>query len=284
MKKFITGKILEKAVLDIIGEAKKSLLIVSPYIKLDEKFENHFDIHINCPNVHILLVFGKNKNNVNKSMSKYDLDYFKKFTNISIIYVSNLHAKYYGNETNGLITSINLYDYSFKNNIEYGVYSKNNLFQKFLSSTDDLAWQTSIEIAQKGEVIFIKRPVYQNKLWFSILGKNYIKSDVLCDYTEEFYYKNSPNYKVKNKLNDFPYEIDLGSKKDTIPIKNTFEIPKNGYCIRTGKSIPFNPDKPYSYYAYSTWATFNNPDYKENYCHLTGKESNGETSMRKPIL
>lgn len=284
MTKFITGKNLEDAVYEIIWEAEKSLLIVSPYIKLDNYFKKLFDNHLNNPNLHILIVFGKNENEVSKSISKSDFDYFKKFPNISIVYVSNLHAKYYGNEKKGVITSINLYDYSFKNNIEYGVYSEINILKKFTSNTDDLAWEKSYEIAEKGESIFIKRPVFQNKLWFSILGKNYIKSDVLCDYTEDFYYKNSSNYKGKNKLNDFPYEIDLSSKKDTIPIKKSFENPKNGYCIRTGKSIPFNPEKPLSYYAYSTWATFNNPDYEENYCHLTGRESFGKTSMRNPIL
>ena len=284
MTKFITGKNLENAVFDIIGKAKKILLIVSPYIKLDKNFENHFDIHFNCPNVHILLVFGKNENNLNRSMSKFDLDYFKKFTNISIIYVSNLHAKYYGNEKNGLITSINLYDYSFKNNIEYGVFSSNNLLQKFLSKTDDLAWQTSIEIAQKGEAIFIKRPVYQNKFWFSPFGRNYVKSDVLFDITEGFYSANHKTILERKKLNDFPDKLNLNENKYDFFKEKMSGHTKYGYCIRTGKSIPFNLDKPFSYQAYSTWSAFNNPDYKENYCHLTGKESNGKTSMRRPIL
>lgn len=39
-----------------------------------------------------------------------------------------------------------------------------------------------------------------------------------------------------------------------------------------------------SYNAYLTWAAFENYDYKENYCHKTGEESHGRTSMRNPIL
>ena len=36
MNKFITGENLENAVYEIIWEAKKNLLIVSPFIKLDK--------------------------------------------------------------------------------------------------------------------------------------------------------------------------------------------------------------------------------------------------------
>ena len=58
-----------------------------------------------------------------------DFDYFKEFKNISIVYVPTLHAKYYANESKGVITSLNLYDYSFKNNIEFGVVSERSLLK-----------------------------------------------------------------------------------------------------------------------------------------------------------
>ena len=128
MSKFITGKDLEDTVYDIIWEAKETLLIVSPFVKLDDYFKELFDKHKNEPNLHLIVVFGKNENAVRKSLSKDDFDYFKKFLNISIIYVPNLHAKYFGNEQKGVITSINLYDYSFKNNIELSYISSILIF------------------------------------------------------------------------------------------------------------------------------------------------------------
>ena len=73
----------------------------------------------------------------------------------------------------------------------------------------------------------------------------------------------------------------------TIPNENnhlTEEKPKKGYCIRTREEINFNPERPLSYYAYLTWRQFENYDYPENYCHKTGKPSNGKTSMANPIL
>lgn len=39
MAKFITGEELEKAIYDIIWDAERDLLIVSPFIKLDDYFK-----------------------------------------------------------------------------------------------------------------------------------------------------------------------------------------------------------------------------------------------------
>lgn len=86
-------------------------MIVS-HIKLDGFFKELIEKHKNNPKVHLLFFFGKNENDAKKSMSKNDFYFFTKFLNVSIIYVPNLHAKYYGNEKKGVNTSINFYDYS----------------------------------------------------------------------------------------------------------------------------------------------------------------------------
>jgi hypothetical protein len=57
-----------------------------------------------------------------------------------------------------------------------------------------------------------------------------------------------------------------------------------GYCIRTGVQIPFNPSRPFCLPAYNEWSQYSNVDYRETFCHKTGKRSNGKTSMRNPIL
>ena len=280
MAKFITGKELEKAVYDIIWEAGKTLLIVSPFIKLGDYFKQLFDKHVNNPKLHIIVVFGKNEGAVSKSMSKSDFDYFKKFINISVIYVPNLHAKYYGNETKGVITSINLYDYSFINNIEFGVYSEVNLVNSFTSNSDHDAFDQSIQIAEANEAVFIKRPVYEIKF----IGKNYVKSDVLFDITDKFYSGFSKKPTANKKFSDFPEFVELGSAPTERPPREDFEKPVTGFCIRTGEKIPFNPKQPYSVQAYKSWAFYGNRDFPENFCHKTGVPSNKRTSMNHPIL
>jgi hypothetical protein len=219
MAKFITGEQLEEAVYDTIWNAKETLLIVSPYIKLDDYFKRLFDNHANNPKIHLLIVFGKNEKEIRRSLSKADIDYFKKFLNVSIVYASNLHAKYYGNEKQGIITSINLYDYSFKNNIEFGVFSEVNFLNRFSTSTDVEAWQTCCKIAEENEVIFVKRPVFEKKM---LLGKNYIKSDVLHDTTEKIYsmFNNRNRDFTKKSIVDFPEELSLGSESKVRPTRN----------------------------------------------------------------
>ena len=283
MAKFISGEELEKVIYDIIWDAKKTLLIVSPFIKLDDYFKRLFDNHANNPSLHLIIVFGKNEGSPSKSLSKIDFEYFKKFLNISIIYVPNLHAKYYGNLTKGVISSINLYDYSFKNNIEFGVYSKVNMLNKLITTEDQKAWNTCIQIAENNEAVFIKRPVYEKKL---IIMKNYIKSDVLHDITENMYNLFNPNAKsqVIKRINDFPKSLELGSKPSERPNREKFEKPNKGFCIRTGVQIPFNPNRPLSEEAYKVWAKYCEVDFPENYCHKTGRPSNGKTSFNHPIL
>jgi len=60
---------------------------------------------------------------------------------------------------------------------------------------------------------------------------------------------------------------------------------QNGYCIRTGNEIPFNVEKPLSYEAYKSWNKSGaDPDSEEKFCHFSGEQSNGQTTVSKPIL
>jgi len=284
MSKFLTGKELEEAIYNIIWETEQQLVIVSPFIKLDDYFKELFDKHQNNPKIHLVVVFGKNEKEVKRSLSKADFDYFKKFLNISIIYVSNLHAKYYGNEKKGVITSINLYDYSFINNIEFGVYSEQSILDRFKPSADNDAWNQCMEIAHQNEVVFIKRPVYQTKKLIVNIGKNYIKSDVLFDSTDKFYGYNKNVVTTGKKLDDFPEELELGSGAKERPDRFNEEVITTGFCIRSGVEIPYNPKQPMCKAAWKIWNEYGNADFPEKYCHKTGKKSNGKTSMNRPIL
>ncbi|SIS54323.1 PLD-like domain-containing protein [Zobellia uliginosa] len=181
MAKFITGKQLTDEVYEIIHKAKKQLLIVSPYIKLDDYFKKAlFENHKKNSELHIIIAFGKNKKNPQRSLQKEDLDYFKDFPNVSIVFIPNLHAKYYANEKKGIITSINLYDYSFKNNVEFGVISETSLLGG--SAIDKEAWQETMKILGENSTAFIRRPTYKKKF---LIAKDYVGSETLLDLTEE---------------------------------------------------------------------------------------------------
>lgn len=273
-------------------------MIVSPYIKLDEHFRNLFKEHHHKPKLHITLMFGKNEGRIEKSFNKADFEFFLQFPNISIIYVPNLHAKYYANDLMGVVTSINLYDYSFVNNIEFGVLYEYKIVSLTNSSDDDV-WEKCQEIANENEVIFVKRPIVQKG--FLGMSKSYMSSKVLLDRTEELYSgKQLP--KGKHKLKDFEDELNAATGYSERPTRQEVDKKKGsisytadkqpisekpfepGYCIRTGVKITYNPDRPLSYQAFKSWSKFSDEKYAEKFCHYSGEPSNGETSVKRPIL
>lgn len=323
MAEFLTGKNLNEFIYDVIWKAEDRLLIVSPFIKLDDYFKKIFENHKHNHKLEIIIVFGKNEVAPNKSFREVDFEFFKQFKNVAIVYCSNLHAKYYGNEKGGVITSINLYDKSFENNVEFGVAYTVDFLDQFQKSVDTQAWEYSHELISNSPLVYLKRPVYEKGLLTALTGeRKYIDTEVLFDATKEI----SQGYKweksTKHYLKDFPEFVDMDNRKKERPAKpepqeqkqnedNEIKkwLPKTdqsypkaekkpfkqnytpynqnnqtGYCIRTGVEIPFDLKKPMSYNAYRTWAEFENPDYPENFCHKTGKPSNGKTSMRRPIL
>jgi hypothetical protein len=284
MSKFLTGSDLEDAITSIIWDAKEVLLIMCPFIKLDDYFIKLFNNHENNDKLRIIIVFGKNQQDISKSLSLTDYNFFKKFKNITIVYVPNLHAKYYGNEKKGMITSINMYDHSFKNNIEFGVYSEASFLNLGLNKTTDMeAWETCWDIIEKNEVIFAKRPVYQKNFLSSITGKKYIESRVLYDVTDNIY---SSKREVK-LYDDFPLEIDLNSKENKKPSR--LEVEKESlklvekpeaFCIRCSVSIFRNPYYPYCSNCYKAWNRYSKDEYQlERYCHICGNQHNSKKAQ-----
>lgn len=290
MSTFLSGKELEEKLTDIIWNAKKYVAVISPYIKLDDFVKKIFDKVKANHDVHLILVFGKNEGYKQKSLSKEDFNYFKDFKNISILYNKNLHAKYYCNEKEGLITSLNLYDYSMINNIEFGVSFSDSILNptdKLFKQSDDF---TNEIIFDKCEVVFAKEPLYSDSLFG--LKKTYESSEILFDISEDFF--NGKKYEVKylQEINDMEFEMDVEDPFNEKPTReslkkiNTEKGAKKimGFCIRTGIEIPYNPDRPFCFNAYKEWNKYGKADYPEKFCHKTGKKSDGKTSLSNPIL
>jgi hypothetical protein len=131
----------------------------------------------------------------------------------------------------------------------------------------------------------------------TLLGKKYVKSSVLHDITDRFYSGATAMTNPANKktLSSFPEALDFNRDSSSRPAREDFEtIPKKpsskhnskqgGYCIRTGVPIPFNVEKPLSYPAFKKWNEFGDADFPEHFCHFSGEPSNGNTSVKKPIL
>ena len=316
MAEFFTGTALDEKLTDIIWEAKKELIILSPFIRLDDYCKSIFKKLKNNPELEIIIVFGKNEGETQRSLTPADLELFKEFSNITIIYCSNLHAKYYANESEALLTSLNLLGKSMTGNVEYGISFQNskiiNLDKLYV---DSLNYTNGVIL--DNPVVFMKRAIFKKTNLG--LSKKYVESKVLYDMTDALYRNSHFEKKYYKEFDLELLESDIKpSREEYIP--ESENIPKNksyrtnkfvetdsfgeeiqqkkysnsryngnqnddeGYCIRTGQQIPFDPRRPFSYEAYQTWAIFENWNYKENYCHRTGRESNGRTSMSNPVL
>jgi len=279
MARFVTGNELNNELGKILERADDQLIIISPYIKLHDRYKSFLKTKINNPYLKIIVVFGKNEGDISKSMSKDEFEFFKQFPNVDIKYEKRLHAKFYANENTALITSMNLYNYSQDTNIESGILTKATLLGSLrISIKDDMVGQDALDyfftVIEQSELIFEKVPEFE-KANFG-LTKRYSKSVIKTDESEAFFankkYKKTYKKIVKKKKIE---QNKVASKKVD---------KKTGYCIRTGKEIPFNIEKPMSYEAFKMWNKYKDADYQEKYCHFSGEKSNGNTSVNKPIL
>jgi len=283
---FLTGKQLADEIYDTIFYTEKYLLILSPFIQLDDYFKNEvFKTHLNNSQVHIILGFGKNENNVNKSFKRKDIEFFTEFPNITIVYLPNLHAKYYGNEKKGIVTSMNLIDYSFLNNIEFGVLSERKVLgsNTFFDTSQNKCFNI---IENEGYTIFVKRPKYKKKRLF---GKDYVGSEVELDIINDikrgrnieqinfsdFRNEKYVNFALKEERTEREAK-EINSKKKKEFNKNK----KNGHCIRCNIDIQLDLDKPLCRECYQIWYNFEDPYYPENYCISCGDKK--DTNFSKP--
>jgi len=88
--------------------------------------------------------------------------------------------------------------------------------------------------------------------------------------------------------------IDMNNQEDKVLFENTIEEvdtiiedcekAKIGYCIKKGTLIPYNEEKPFSYDACKEGYSSFDKNVGQKYCHFSGEESNGETSLANPVL
>jgi phosphatidylserine/phosphatidylglycerophosphate/cardiolipin synthase-like enzyme len=220
MAEFLTTNGVSSQIEHIIMNAKKELTLVSPFLQLSKTFfERLKDANEN--NVTIRIIYGKDELKPNEKNSLATLSH------VELYYFDNLHAKCYFNEEQMVITSMNMYEFSEKNNREMGVLvdriKDQELFERASNETKSIIRSSErINLAKQTRSLFAKKNPPENK------------------------------------------------KTQTT----------RGYCIRCQERIDYNPEKPYCWDCYTSWAAFENPDYTETACHRCGEFE--KTSMRIP--
>jgi len=276
MARFLKGNELNSEIEKLFENAENQIILISPYIKLHDRYCSTLLTKLQDPNLEIIVLFGKNEDDLSKSMKQKDFNFFKQFPNIEILHEKRLHAKYYSNERKAIITSMNLYGYSQNNNIEVGILMETSFKGQFTGDNDIDAksWEYFSTVLEQAELLFKKEPLFEKKNILS--SRKYVKSEIIIDKLSDFFNNKKYEKVYKKKKTIQQPKIKEETKKQTEK--------ESGFCIRTGKEIPFNIEKPLSYEAFKMWNKYKDANFPEKYCHFSGELSNGKTSVNKPIL
>ncbi len=250
MAKFLNRFQSTDALKSIILEAERQLILISPYIKLNMDLKKALNTHLNKPQLELIVVYGKNEEDNRKSISDDDYRYFQTFSNVSISYHKRLHAKMYANDEQCLITSMNLHNYSLKENIETGILTEFKIL--------DIASNLLSLVAPK----FFNDPLDTQAM----------------DFVDYIVGKSVAQFERKGKKETSVFGLFNSYSEGEISIDKS----RTGYCIKTKETIPFNPVRPYGRKAFDIWVNQgSNKNFLEKYCHKCGKEN--KSCVLKPI-
>lgn len=150
MAEFLTTNGTSYNIENIIIGAKSKLILVSPYLQISKTFYERLKDASN-KGVQIKIIYGKDELKPNERNSLAELK------NVQLFFFENLHAKCYFNENTMVITSMNMYEFSEKNNREMGVLidkvKDKELFDKAVAET--------LSIVQSAEEIPLRKATRQ---------------------------------------------------------------------------------------------------------------------------
>jgi phosphatidylserine/phosphatidylglycerophosphate/cardiolipin synthase-like enzyme len=115
MAKFVNGSGVLSVLTDIITNAERKLLLISPYLNIPVQTKNYLK-STDKKGIPITIIYR-----TNEKITNPDLYFLKNLKNLTLGHCENLHSKCYINENEGLITSMNLYEHSLTHNWEMGL-------------------------------------------------------------------------------------------------------------------------------------------------------------------
>lgn len=114
MAKFLNTSATNYFLEELIKNARDRLVLISPFLKLNERMKELLEDK-NRLKIDVRIVYGKSE------LQPEEINWLRGLDYVRTSFCRNLHAKCYLNETTGIITSLNLYEFSQVNNNEMGV-------------------------------------------------------------------------------------------------------------------------------------------------------------------
>ena len=112
MAKFLTTRQVSAQLEDVIKNAKERITLISPYLQIDDRLKRRIKSQADLGiKVHIIY----------RELQPKEEEWLDSVDSLRTSICEDLHAKCYFNENQALLTSMNLYQYSERNNYEMGV-------------------------------------------------------------------------------------------------------------------------------------------------------------------
>lgn len=239
---------ITNSIYDLIIETKEILVIISPYIKLNDDFKKAI---LSLKNLN-LIIFVFRRKDIDENTYKF----LGNLTN-SILYTNDfLHTKCYINEEKAIITSLNLYKYSMENNFELAVEFKNKIdtknYEEIKSETHFIIERSICLNEQKlkylmndGNVVHctsctknIIPKLYEEKIEYGIWRKEHLCQNCISDF--ENFEKQNNEIEIIKRYGKFC--VVCGNKNDNSMSINMGLAPICSKCI--GKiTSPINKNK-----------------------------------------
>lgn len=115
MAKFLRTTGISYHLEELIKSTNDKLILISPYLQLHQRIKDHLQ-NLNIQKRDIRIIYRENKLQVEES------NWLENQIGIRTSICSTLHAKCYINESEAIVTSMNLYSFSQQNNDEMGIY------------------------------------------------------------------------------------------------------------------------------------------------------------------
>ena len=146
MSEFLTTRGVAHRLEEIIKSANERLILVSPFLKLDEGFKALLQEKDHL-NIDVRFIYGK------KELPSSESNWLASMSSIRAGFLQDLHAKCYLNEKEALLTSMNLHASSQRYNYEMGVYVSQaedpQLYKSILDEVNRL-WTMSSKSPENG--------------------------------------------------------------------------------------------------------------------------------------
>ena len=241
MVQFLVTSDIVSAIEGVIRDAQQQAVLVSPYLQLSPTFAQRF-LEADRRGVALTLLYGKKDKLEEPTRSA-----LSKLQRLKLRFLENVHAKCYFNESEMVITSMNLYAFS-ANNREMGV---------LVTADEDIYHSARREVLTMLEHARDDMP--------TMLGEARAVSP--------------PPAAAPAAARPPARKPAPTPRAERAPARAPLRMA--GSCIRCGDGVAFNPAVPLCSGCYRAWAQWRDPDYEERRCHGCGKAK--RTSMARPL-